>query len=188
MIHREQVRDTNRLWRERNKDKVQKDGLAYREKHREYLKHQTRLYYWADPEKSRMRDRSYKAAAKAKGKQVFRYDKGRSLDEPINRFGSGHVLSRLDRTPDTRVLSPETAALEAPIRQAVRAFVEEALTSNERLILEAFADCGFSTEGTAELLEITADEVQATMAAIRARAAVMALDDAEDDEEKGGRR
>ena len=64
-----------------------------------------------------------------------------------------------------------------PSRQAVRAFVEEALSENERQVLEAFADCGFSAAGAAELLGIAPEDVMAVMTAIRFRAANLAAEE-----------
>ena len=176
---RDQNRQLVRLWAARHRQKY-RTQIAERMRrrywaNREVLLHRKRVAYWADPQQTRRKAGLYRQkqalrlTAEGRSRAGGKYRRTVSLNET---FAETETLSRLDRTADTRVVSPETAAVEAPSLEAVREFVRRQVTDQEREIPEAFAD-SFSVEGTAELLSITPAEVEATLTAIRSRAAAL---------------
>ena len=167
-----------RKYYHQNRDRILRQTRARRRADVERVRHRDRVYYWKNPERKRLIKRLSLGRSRGGDAKPFSPSRYRamSLNAP---FASGKG-ERADIIADARVISPELAAVAAPSLQAVRAFVAEELTEQERLVLEAFADTGFSAVGAAELLDMAEADVVAVMGRVRARAAASQLSDEAD--------
>ncbi len=174
----DRVREQARRRYQRNRDVIRGRARAWRRANLELARHQDRVYYWKNVERERLMKRRSMARlrnAGAKPSSPFG-SPSHYRTVSIHAPGYGGKGERVDTIADPRILSPELAAVGAPSLQAVRAFVAQELTEDERVVLEAFADTGFSAAGAAEMLDMAEADVVAVMAAIRARAASSHLD------------
>lgn len=178
----ERVRARRRAWYHARPEMIRGYRIKYfgryRGRKRDYaarnperVRHWARCSYWRNRDEisRRRRVKWWKQAKTAKPSPTYARTPWR-LDE--RRVGSGGKLncSLLDRTADRAAPSPEMQALAREDRSAALRWVSEALSEDDRRIVEAYADSGFDIDQAADIAEMSAEAFREALRGIQGRA------------------
>lgn len=158
--------------RERSRTYYYRDLERSRERNRQYYhrnirreRHQRQAYYW------RHRDEILARRRRQPYKPKLRHERSPlSLDE--QRIGSsGNPGPRLiDMVQNKVSVSPEMQTLAREERSAALRWVSEALSEDDRRIVEAYADSGFDIDQAADIAEMSAEAFREALRGIQGRA------------------